>query len=161
VALLRNDKQWLGYRSAKRTRPLSFLFRLLLLIIFSIPGNCPALFAQCNSLKTGETLWVRLLEPLSSYSGKAGDKIHAMVIESPTCDDAEEISVGTVVEGEVARVTKVGMGLLHETASLRVGFKSLQMQDGNKIAIATRQCDRHAAGENYQPIAASAYLESL
>jgi hypothetical protein len=138
VAFLRNDKQWLGYRSAKRTRPLSFLFRLLLLIIFSIPGNCPALFAQCNSLKTGETLWVRLLEPLASYSGKAGDKIHAMVIESPTCDDAEEIAAGTMVEGEVARVTKVGMGLVHETASLRVEFKSLQMQDGNKIAIATR-----------------------
>jgi len=138
VALLRNDKQWLGYRLAKRTPPLRFLFRLLLLIIFSIPGNCPGLFAQCNSLKTGETLWVRLLEPLSSYSGKAGDKIHAMVIESPTCDGAEEISAGTVVEGEVARVTKVGMGLVHETASLRVEFKSLQMQDGNKIAIATR-----------------------
>jgi len=26
------------------------------------------------------------VEPVSSYSGKAGDKIHAMVIESPTCD---------------------------------------------------------------------------
>jgi hypothetical protein len=138
VALPRNDKQWLGYRVPKRARPLSFILRSLILIIFFLLSNHPALFAQCNSLKTGETLWVRLLQPVSSYSGKAGDRIHAMVIESPTCDGAEEIAAGTMVEGEVARVTKVGMGLLHETASLRVEFKSLQMQDGNKIAIASR-----------------------
>jgi len=78
VALPRNDKQWLRYRVPKRARPLSFILRLLILIIFFVLSNCPTLFAQCNSLKTGETLWVRLLEPLSSYSSKAGDKIHAM-----------------------------------------------------------------------------------
>ena len=107
----------------------------LALIAFSLLGSCPAMFAQCNSLKTGDTLWVRLLEPLSSYSGKAGDKIHAMVIESPSCDGAEEIAAGTIVEGEVVRVTKVGMGLVHETASIHVEFRSLQLNDGGGIAI--------------------------
>jgi len=109
--------------------------RALALIAFSLLGSCPAMFAQCNSLKTGDTLWVRLLEPLSSYSGKAGDKIHAMVIESPTCDGAEEIATGTIVEGEVVRATKVGMGLVHETASMHVEFRSLQLNDGSGIAI--------------------------
>ena len=109
--------------------------RALAVIAFSILGSCPAMFAQCNSLKTGDTLWVRLLEPLSSYSGKAGDKIHAMVIESPSCDGAEEIAAGTIVEGEVVRVTKVGMGLVHETASIHVEFRSLQLNDGGGIAI--------------------------
>src|SRR6266436_1884298 len=109
--------------------------RALALIAFSLLGSCPAMFAQCNSLKTGDSLWVRLLEPLSSYSGKAGDKIHAMVIESPTCDGAEEIATGTIVEGEVVRATKVGMGLVHETASMHVEFRSLQLNDGSGIAI--------------------------
>src|SRR6201984_1233965 len=95
------------------------------------------MFAQCNSLKARDTLWVRLLQPLSSYSGKAGDKIHAMVIESPTCEGAEEITAGTMVEGEVVRVTKVGMGLVHETASMHVEFRSLQL-NGNGIAISAR-----------------------
>jgi LssY C-terminus len=122
----RQQREWMKYP------------RVLALIGFSLLGSCPVMFAQCNSLKSGETLWVRLLEPLSSYSGKAGDKIHAMVIESPACNGSEEIAAGTMVEGEVARVTKVGMGLLHETASLRVEFKSLQIPDGNRIAIATR-----------------------
>jgi len=109
--------------------------RALAVIAFCLLGSCPAMFAQCNSLKTGDTLWVRLLEPLSSYSGKAGDKIHAMVIESPSCDGAEEIATGTIVEGEVVRVTKVGMGLVHETASMHVEFRSLQLNDGGGIAI--------------------------
>jgi LssY C-terminus len=112
--------------------------RALALFGFSLVGSCPAMFAQCNSLKAGDTLWVRLLEPLSSYSGKAGDKIHAMVIESPTCDGAEEIAAGTTVEGEVVRATKVGMGLVHETASMHVEFRSLQLKDGSGIAISAR-----------------------
>ncbi|HXO92812.1 MAG TPA: hypothetical protein VN825_01665, partial [Candidatus Acidoferrum sp.] len=49
--------------------------RALALVAFSLLGSCPAMFAQCNSLKARDTLWVRLLQPLSSYSGKAGDKI--------------------------------------------------------------------------------------
>ena len=111
--------------------------RALALVAFSLLGSCPAMFAQCNSLKARDTLWVRLLQPLSSYSGKAGDKIHAMVIESPTCEGAEEITAGTVVEGEVVRVTKVGMGLVHETASMHVEFRSLRL-NGNGIAISAR-----------------------
>src|ERR1700719_3524802 len=110
--------------------------RAFSLVVFSLLGSSPAMFAQCNSLKARDTLWVRLLEPLSSYSGKAGDKIHAMVIESPTCEGAEEIAAGTMLEGEVVRVTKVGMGLVHETASLHVEFRSLQLNNGIGIVPA-------------------------
>ncbi len=112
--------------------------RALALMAFFLLGSCSAMFAQCNSLKAGDRLWVRLLEPLSSYSGKAGDKIHAMVIESPSCDGAEEIAAGTIAAGEVVRVTRVGMGLVHETASMHVEFRSLQLNDGNEIAISAR-----------------------
>ncbi|HVH50407.1 MAG TPA: hypothetical protein VM781_01975 [Candidatus Bathyarchaeia archaeon] len=72
-------------------------------------GSCPAMFAQCNSLKAGDKLWVRLLEPLSSYSGKPGDKIHAMVIESPACEGSEVIPAGTTVAGEIVKARKVGL----------------------------------------------------
>jgi hypothetical protein len=99
---------------------------------------CPALRAQCDSLKSGEKVWVRLLEPLSSYSGKAGDKVTAMVIESPTCDGAATIPVGTELEGKVASVRKVGMGFVHETARLRVDFRNLKLKDGTELAMPTR-----------------------
>ena len=61
-----------------------------------------------------------------------------MVIDSPECDGTQKISVGTIVDGEVARVRKVGMGFVHETASLRVEFRNLQMKDGSEIPIASR-----------------------
>jgi hypothetical protein len=105
---------------------------------FLVLGNCPASQAQCTSLKSGEKLWVRLIEPLSSYSGKTGGQIHAMVIESPKCDGAPAIPVGSVVEGQILSVRRVGMGLVHETASMRVNFRTLRIGDGNEIAIAAR-----------------------
>lgn len=83
-------------------------------------------------------MWVRLLQPVSSYSGKAGDKVRAMVIESPTCAGAEEITAGTAAEGEIKSVRRVGIGLVHETAVLRVDFDHLMTKNGKKIEISAR-----------------------
>jgi hypothetical protein len=83
-------------------------------------------------------LWVRLLEPVSSYSGKAGDRVRAMVIESPACEGAEKIPAGAIVEGKVANARRVGMGLVHETASMRIEFNDLKLDDENEIPIASR-----------------------
>ena len=83
-------------------------------------------------------MWVRLLQPVSSYSGKAGDKLQAMAIESPACAGTEEIAAGTVVEGEIKSVRRVGMGLLHETANIRVDFDRLLTKDGKEVEISAR-----------------------
>lgn len=106
---------------------------LALLCAFS-----PCAGAQCDSLKPGEKIWVRLLQPVSSYSGKAGDKVEAMVIESPTCAGAEEIAPGTLVEGKIKSVRRVGMGLVHETAAVRVDFDDLLTKDGKGPEISAR-----------------------
>jgi hypothetical protein len=100
-------------------------------------GNCPGSRAQCTS-KSGETLWVRLVAPLSSYRGKAGERVLAIVIESPPCNGAPAIPVGSVVQGEVASARKVGMGFVHETASMRVEFRTLILKDGSEIAVSSR-----------------------
>jgi len=99
---------------------------------------CPTANAQCSSLTPGETLWVRLLQPVSSYSGKAGEKVQAMVIESPTCNVAEFIAAGTLVEGKVKAVRRVGMGLVHETATLQLSFDDLVTKDGREIEMSAR-----------------------
>jgi hypothetical protein len=101
-------------------------------------ANCPGAKAQCESLKPGETVWVRLLQPVSSYSGRAGDKVQAMVIESPTCAGSEEIAAGTLVEGEIKAVRRVGMGLVHETATVRVDFDYLLAKGGREVEISAR-----------------------
>jgi hypothetical protein len=101
-------------------------------------GGGSALRAQCISLKSGDIVLVRLLEPLFSYGGRTGDRVTAMVIESPTCNGAATIPVGTEVEGRVAVVRKVGMGFVHETAKLRVDFRILKLEDGSELAMPAR-----------------------
>jgi len=61
-----------------------------------------------------------------------------MVIESPKCNDADAIAVGTLVEGKIKSVRRVGMGLVHETATLQVEFDDLVTQDGREIEISSR-----------------------
>src|SRR5271165_3099302 len=99
----------------------------LLLLSFSFLSICPITKAQCGLVKSGERIWVRLMRPLASYSGKAGDRIEAMVIESPRCEGEETIPVGSTVEGEVTAVRKVGMGFLHETARIHVEFRNVRL----------------------------------
>jgi LssY C-terminus len=110
----------------------------LVVLSFSCLNYCPAIQAQCESLNSGERIWVRLLGPLASYSAKAGDKIEAMVIESPSCDGVETIPVGSTVEGEITTVRKVGMGFVHETAQMHVEFRNLKLKDGSEIALTSR-----------------------
>jgi hypothetical protein len=110
----------------------------LFVMIFSFLSCCPAMRAQCDSLKSGDRIWVRLLQPLASYSGKAGDKVQAMVIESSKCPGGEAIPAGSIVAGEVTAVRRVGMGFVHETALMRVEFRNLMLKDGSEIAISSR-----------------------
>lgn len=99
---------------------------------------CPASHAQCESIRSGEKIWVRLLQPLASYSGRAGDEIAAMVIESPVCDGEETIAPGTLVRGKVTAARRVGMGLVHETAQLRVKFDKLKLPNGGEVEFSAQ-----------------------
>ena len=126
-SLVCNYSDWRRWRSSAL---LGFLFAIFLL------GSCPVSRAQCDSLKSGDLLWVRLLDPLSSYSCKTGEKIRAMVIDSPKCDGVETITVGTPLEGEIEGVHRVGMGIVHQTAQLKVDFNRLKAKE-SEMAVAS------------------------
>lgn len=81
---------------------------------------------------------MRLLGPLSSYSAKLGEKVRAIVIESPECEGVETIAAGVVVEGEVQAARRVGMGLVHETALLKLNFRAIVTKDGGRVPLTTR-----------------------
>src|SRR5262250_174128 len=99
--------------STPETRRPHRKYRALPPVLFGVLliCGCPVAKAQCDSLKSGERLWVRLLEPVSSYSSKAGSELEAMVIESPTCDGAEMVAPGTQIKGQIKAVRRVGMGI--------------------------------------------------
>ena len=93
----------------RRLAPLSLIF-------------CAALAFGCDGLAAGQTLWIRLSAPVSSYNAKAGDIVHAVLIEAVTCENEVVFPVGTRVEGVVHSVRKVGWGIEHETAALDIRF---------------------------------------
>jgi len=79
----------------------------------------------------------RLLTALSSYHSKAGDEVEA-VISAPVCFDGVPIETDARLGGVVERVHSVGLGVVHETASLRFRLEQLWLPDGRNYPIEAR-----------------------
>ena len=77
----------------------------------------------------------RLLTPISSYTAKRGDEI-AAVITTPVCPgNKDALARGAILHGEVTGVHRVGLGLIYETARLRIAFDTLLLPGGGSYAV--------------------------
>src|SRR5579864_5247508 len=73
----------------------------------------------------------RLLTPVSSYHSKAGDAVEALVVP-PACPKlVGAFPPHTVLDGRIQNVHRVGLGVAHETARLRLEFSGLRFADGS------------------------------
>lgn len=79
----------------------------------------------------------RLLTPVSSYHSKAGDPIEALVVPPPCAAPRDAFPPGTVIVGRVQSVRRVGLGLVHETARMRLEFSGLRFANSTTIELAT------------------------
>ena len=98
--------------------------RILLLALVSI-FCCASGYAQnetCSILPAGQEFWIRLTQPVTTYSSKQGSAVQAILIASPRCDGVSVFSTGTAVEGHVARVRRVGMGFWHASSAVAIVF---------------------------------------
>src|ERR1700756_3709230 len=94
--------------------------------------------ANCENIPSGKSFWVRLLDPVASYSSKPGTFIRAVLIQSPDCDGAPVFPAGLEVDGQVLAARKVGLGFVHETASLEIIFDRIVTADGSVLPIASQ-----------------------
>jgi hypothetical protein len=94
---------------------------LVLLLLFCATN----LALGCEHIAAGETFWVRLAAPVSSFKSERGSPVRAIVYESPKCNGVPLFQLGTLVEGTVKSVRPVGLGLIHETARLELQFGRL------------------------------------
>jgi hypothetical protein len=94
--------------------------------------------ANCNEIPAGKSFWVRLLDPVASYSSKRGTAVRAILIQSPDCDGAPVFPAGLEVDGTVTAVRKVGLGLAHETAYLEIIFDRIISAEGATLPIASQ-----------------------
>ena len=107
----------------------------------------PGAGAACLELARGATFWIRLQEPISSFSARRDMPVHAVMHESPVCEGAAVFAAGIPVEGKVTAVRKVGLGFRHETASLELDFDRITLPDAPSIAIHARVSDVDNAKE--------------
>ena len=70
---------------AAQDRRLPAFSFLLLLYVFA---GCAQAQAGCEQIAAGQKFWVRLLQPVASYSSKTGTGVRGILAVSPQCDGA-------------------------------------------------------------------------
>jgi len=91
----------------------------------------------CKVVPAGQEFWIRLSEPVSTYSSKPGAVVRAILIESPRCQQADVFSIGTAVQGRITHVRRVGMGFWHASSAVTIAFDKV-VADGTPLAIEAR-----------------------
>ena len=112
-------------------------FVFVLLLCSSLPFASSA-SANCEYIPSGKSFWIRLLDPVASYSSKPGASVRAVLIQSPECGSTPVFPAGLEVDGEVVSVRKVGLGFLHDSASLEIQFNRLVTYNGDVLPIAAQ-----------------------
>ena len=104
--------------------------------------------ANCEYIPVGKSFWVRLLDPVASYSSKPGSKVRAMLIQSPECGSNPVFPAGLEVDGEVVAVRKVGLGFVHDSAKLEIQFNRIITANGSVLPIASEVVEIDNARES-------------
>lgn len=111
-------------------------FRISLFLLAAALCFPTSASANCENIPAGKSFWIRLLDPVASYSSKPGTTVRAVLIQSPDCDSNPVFPAGLEVDGEVTSVRKVGLGFIHETARLEIRFEHIVTAAGQTLPIA-------------------------
>ncbi len=108
---------------------------------------CASYALGCDQLVEGQSLWIRLARPVSTYSAHVGDPVKAVLTQDVVCGGDVVMPMGTTIDGVVRSKRKVGWGIRHETAALGLEFNQAVAADGSTIEISTRVIDVENARE--------------
>jgi hypothetical protein len=108
---------------------------VFVLLALSLCQSFPRSVMACDQVPAGQTFRIRLSQPVSSYSSKPGTPVSGLIIESPQCDGLPAFPTGTVVDGHIASVHKVGIGFRYEIATLGIDFDRILPEDGPPIEM--------------------------
>jgi len=87
----------------------------------------------------GTQLHVRLTAPVGTYASAVGEPVSAVLIAPVSAETGEVLlPAGSSLEGTVRHVTRVGLGLVHETAALELDFNQIRLPGGAPLPIASR-----------------------
>lgn len=86
----------------------------------------------------GSVLHVRLTNAVGSFASRPGSSIQAVLIAPVRVDSETVIPAGSVLSGHVKSVRRVGLGVLHETASLDPVFDTISLPGQSARPIVTQ-----------------------
>lgn len=92
----------------------------------------------CLEVPKSTLLEVRLLNGIRSYSSKAGQPIEALVVAPVLVNGLVAIPAGSKLLGRLTDVKRVGLGFLHERASIQIQFDELAIDGHPALHIQTR-----------------------
>jgi len=118
--------------------PSRELFLFALVALAANLGGAPRAAANCEDVPAGKSFWIRLLDPVASYSSKPGTTVRAVLIQSPECNLMPVFPAGLEVEGEVVAVRRVGLGFKHDTARLELIFDRIVTASGSVLPMAAQ-----------------------
>ena len=78
----------------------------------------------------GSVLHVRLTNAVGTYASRPGAVVDAVVIAPLKIDGETVVPAGTILHGKVKSVRRIGLGILHEAASLDLSFDSITLPSG-------------------------------
>lgn len=90
---------------------------------------------------SGTQLHVRLTTPVGSYGSVVGSPVSAVLIAPLVIEGETLIPEGSTLSGTITRAQRVGFGIVHETATLGLGFTSVTLPDGTSLPVSTRLTD--------------------
>jgi len=90
--------------------------------------------AWCQS----PVLEIRLISPLTSYGMPRGAPFQSVITAPVNVDGRLVLPAGTVVHGTVRRAVGVGMGLVHERATIDLDFHEYELADGRRFPLRAR-----------------------
>ena len=102
----------------------------------------------CDQLPAGQSLWIRLSRPISTYTAQVGDPVHAVLRQDVVCGNELVLPMGTPVDGVVRNKHKVGWGIRHETAMLELEFNRAVLSANSTVEMTARVEEVENAREN-------------
>jgi LssY C-terminus len=86
----------------------------------------------------GTLLHIRLTTPVGSFASRPGSQVEAVLIAPVKIGGTTVFAAGSAVSGAVKTVRRVGLGLIHETASMDVEFDSISAPGGTATPLPAR-----------------------
>ncbi|MEZ5286721.1 MAG: LssY C-terminal domain-containing protein [Vicinamibacterales bacterium] len=116
----------------KLLRDLPVVFPLVLLLAGAVPA------AAQGVVPAGTEIQFRLRQLVSSFSSKPGLPVFAVVLKPVLVDERIAIPLGAVLQGEIGKVRRVGLGFARERAYVTLHFDRLILPGGETVPIAFR-----------------------